>query len=420
MIASIDRNKKSLGPKNTPSAPIEMEHMVKANQSKKMAEDEVQNLHNKPANIGTYNFKKIKFGDSNLSKNTENILKRFGVDGNNKYHTAVLSEDGKSLIVISGGKTTLSQLFGGSNVISRFFYKIFGGIGRLFGAPHKALAWKKYNDHYNSSHEKNPEGFKGEPIKHLISALAKDQYHGVNIFHKNEKTGDFDIQPNVIAITDAYYHLFDTFMPLDKVPDEEIKKYKTQYKKYYSIDKLITLSDSPKNLKELYHEIVEGLYQAQGFDCLTIPIHIHSNSNTNSNDLNYIQLPWHRILQANSGEWKIVGDKKIIDDNESIKSSMDEKTREEYKSSLIDQSTQITVIRPKSTANKPISNILAHCDAWSQMSSGSVIRAEKEEDRKLIKELKSVNSMLISDYYNKQKNSEESQKNQDETQSDSK
>jgi len=406
MIAGIDKlaTKKTSGPNASVASPSKTSPAPEETANKNLAAEEIQKqLHTKPGNIRSYNFKKVKQGDQGLSKNTENILKRFGVDGNNKYHSGVLSDDGKTLVVVSSGKTSLSQLFGGSNSVSRFFYKVFGGIGRLFGAPHKALASNKYNELYNASHEKNPDGFKGEPIKHLLTALSKDQYHSISVFHKDDKTGDFDKQPVALAITDAYYNLFDTFMPLDKVPKEEIENYKNKYKKYYSIDKLIPLSKNPAEFKDIFHQVVEGLYQSQGFDLLAVPMHMHSNLNVNSNDLNYMELPWHKVLQTNSGSWKIVGDKKIIDEDESIKSLMDEKAREEYKSSLINQASQITFVRPKSEAGNPIPDILAHCDAWSQMSSGSQIRADKEEDRKLIAKVKMVDSVLINNHNTEQK-----------------
>jgi len=406
MIAGIDKlaTKKPTGPNAAVASPSKTSPASKENVSKNLAAEEIQKqLHTNPGTIRSYNFKKVKQGDQGLSKNTENILKRFGVDGNNKYHTAVLSDDGKTLVVITAGKTTLSQLFGGSSSVGRFFYKAFGWLGRLFGAPHRGIASSKYNEIYNASHENNPEGFKGEPMKHLLSALSKDQYHSVSVFHKDDKTGDFDKQPVALAITDAYYNLFDTFMPLDKVPPKEIEEYKNKYKKFYSIDKLITLSKNPAEFKDIYHQVVEGLYQAQGFDLLALPMHMHSNPNVNSNDLNYMELPWHRVLQTNAGSWKIVGDRKIVDEDESIKSLMDEKAREEYKSSLIDQAHQITFVRPKSEAGNPIPDILAHCDAWSQMSSGSQIRADKEEDRKLIAKVKMIDSVLINNHNTEQK-----------------
>jgi|GEM_PF-3935636 len=406
MIAGIDKlaTKKPSGPSSSAVIPTTTNPAQEDKASKNLAAEEIQKqLHTKPGNIRSYNFKKIKQGDPGLSKNTESILKRFGVDGSNKYHSAVLSDDGKTLVVISGGKTALSQLFGGSNALSRFVYKAFGWIGRLFGAPHRGIASSKYNELYNASHESSPEGFKGEPIKHLLTALLKDQYHSVSVFHKDDKTGDFNKQPVALAITDAYYHLFDTFMPLDKVSPKEIEDYKNKYKKFYSIDKLIPLSKNPAEFKDIYHQVVEGLYQAQGFDLLAVPMHMHSNPNVNSNDLNYMELPWHRILQTNAGSWKIVGDKKIIDEDEGIKSLMDEKAREEYKSSLIDQAHQITFVRPKAEAGNPIPDILAHCDAWSQMSSGSLIRADKEEDRKLIAKAKMIDSVLINNHNTEQK-----------------
>ena len=166
---------------------------------------------------------------------------------------------------------------------------------------------------------------------------------------------------------------------------------------------MIPLSKNPAEFKDIFHQVVEGLYQGQGFDLLAVPMHMHSNPNVNSNDLNYMELPWHKVLQTNSGSWKIVGDKKIIDEDEGIKSLMDEKAREEYKSSLIDQAQQITFVRPKSEAGNPIPDILAHCDAWSQMSSGSQIRADKEEDRKLIAKVKMVDSVLINNHNAEQK-----------------
>jgi hypothetical protein len=406
MIASIDKFKtpQKTGPEsvtNGPSTKSNKDSSVDA--TKQMAADEIQKqLHSKPTEIRAYNFKKVKSGDAGLSRNTETILKRFEIDGNNKWHTATLSDDGKTLVVVTGGKTALSQLFGGSSSIGRFFYKIFGWVGRLFGAPHKALANQKYTEMYNANHNENPEGFRGEPLKHLVSALSNDKYHTVAVFHKNEKTGDFEKQPVALAITDAYYNLFDSFMPMDKVPQEEIQKYKMKYKKYYSLDKIIPLTKDVKEFKDIYHQIVEGLYQAQGFDLLAVPMHMHSNPNVNSNDLNYMELPWHRILQTNSGNWKIVGDSKLIDDGE-LKDLMDEKARAEYKAALIDQPHQITFVRPKSEANKPIPDILSHCDAWSQMSSGGVLRTNRAEDTILIQKVKMVDSNLINNHNIEQK-----------------
>lgn len=412
MVAGINRitNREATKPsgpeelaKVTPPSPKSSEAPKASEQGKQAAAAEIhKQLHDKPSQISDYKFTKIKAGDASLSKAAAAILKRYGVDGSNTWNNAVLSNDGKTLVVVTAGKTTLGQLFGGTNGFTRLLYKLFGWLPRLFGAPHRALATSKYSELYNAAHDKNPDGFRGEPLKHLVKALGSGHYHSVAVFHRDEAKGDFNAKPVALAITDAYRNQFDSFMAQDKVDAKEIEEYKKKYAKYYSIDKLIPLSEDVKQLKDIYHQIVEGLYQAQGFDLLAVPMHMHANPNVNSNDLNYMELPWHRILQTNANHWKIVGDTKLADD-EDLKPFKNDQEKQDYKANLINMPLEMTFVRPKAEAAKPLPTLLAYADAWSQMSSGDQARSSDEKDRALIEKVRSIDANIINQHNVKQK-----------------
>ncbi len=371
----------------------------------KTAEPIHKALHAKQETLPTkYIFKKIKADDSGLTSQVKGILDRFQINANaTEYDCAVMSEDGNTLVIANRGQVGLKQLFGGTNSFTRALYKIFGWIPRMFGAAHKAIAANRYKELFTGADIEE----QGEPLKHVLSALKSGEYHTVTVFHKDESTGEFTKNPVAVTITDAFDNLIDTHirstMQAKNLPEAEIaneiklkkEKYGT-FEKYYSADKVIPLTKSPKDLKDLLHQVTEGLYAAQGFDAFVIPSQVHPQTNVNSNDLNYLELDWHYIKQKADGKWKIVGNPKLLD-------SFKFKTAEDKESYLANMnpteySPKLTIVRPLAKASEPIPPFLSNLQQWSTMSQGSQLRTNNVEDHKLIEMTEPVNAMFIEKY----------------------
>ncbi len=351
----------------------------------------------------TYNFNKVKVGESELTPQVQSILNRFQINANaTKYDTAVMSDDGNTLVIANRGEVALKQLFGGANWFNRTVYRIFGWLPRIFGASNKVVAADRYKELFNGADIEE----QGEPLKHVLSALKSGEYHTVTVFHKDEKTGEFAKEPVAVVIVDAFDNLIETHsrreMQEKKLSEadmaNEIKEKREKYGKYYSADKVIPLSTSANDFKDLLHQVVEGLYAAQGFDAFVIPSQVHAQANMNSNDLNYAELDWHYIKQKPDGKWSIVGDPKLLDtielsDPEQKDTYLNGMTKTEY-------SPKLTVVRPIANAEEPISPFLANLQQWSTMSQGSELRTSIEDDLKLIKMTEPVNAAVIEKYNN--------------------
>lgn len=342
----------------------------------------------------TYKFTEIRAEDTKdprLSK----ILNRFGINASaSKYDKAVLSDDGNTLLIVNQGAISLSQLFGGTNGFARFAYKVYGPLMKALGAADKDLAARRYYELFNSSDIDEH----GEPLKYLMQALKSGEYHTVTVFHRDPETNKFSSNPVAVAITDAYYHLIDDYVAdsMQGQPEEKIKAEieakKEKFAKYFTVDKVIPLTASHKDFKDLMHQIVEGLYQAQGFDYLVVPSQIHANTNVNSNDLNYCEVNWHFLRQNKEGGWKITGNPKLLDKIISDKNELDAYTA---KMNPTEYSPKITIVRPSKFADQPLDPEIAALQQRSIVSQGRQMRISNKDDRNLIAMTEPVNRYFL-------------------------
>ena len=369
----------------------------KENPNKSAIEQIHKDLHDNPEKIGTYNFKKIQKGEAKDSPELENVLSRYKVDGVNKHNSAVLSSDGNTAVVITDGVTALKNGCGGTNWFTRGFNMLFGWIGRIFGSPDNRTFAKRYKELFNTAEAQDPNSMVHESLSHLMKAFKQNHYHAVHVFHKDPESGKFTKTPDAVAVTDSYYMVMDAHQKIeDKDRAKILEEMKKDYKNVYALDKIIPITKSGGALKDVFHQVSEGLYQAQGFDMLTVPGQVHANPNVETNDLHYEEVPFHAVVQNQKGEWKIFGDKGLLDDEATFKSN-DEK--ENYLKHLIDQPRHLTIVSPK-TADKKIdrlahNNALGHFANWINMYSGGKVRTDKKEDKELIEKANNVNANLM-------------------------
>jgi hypothetical protein len=282
---------------------------------------------------------------------------------------------------------------GGTDALRRFFNKAFGW---LTGGSSKRAFAKKYTELFNAMNSKDPNNMVHESLAHLIKGLKENHYHAIHVFHQDEKTGKFKKTPDAVAITDSYYYVMAAHEKVEaKDKAQTLSKLEDDYKTAYAIDKIIPLADSAKDLSDVFHQAVEGLYAAQGFDLVTVPRQVHSRPNVTTNDLHYEELPFHQVAQEQSGDWKIYGDKNLIKDSYFPGT----KDRKEYEKHFVDEKRSLTVITPKDADEKVQAlrknPALGHFANWISMYAGGKIRADKKADRQLIERANQVNSNLI-------------------------
>ena len=352
-------------------------------------EDESHKLH--AQEIQTPKFRKITTEDKSLDKEVQDLLKRYKVDSDG-YHGAALSEDGKSLVIAHDGKTTLTENFGGASGFSRFVYK----LTKAFRSIDKDTATAKYIEFFNNYDSSNKDvGMVMEPISHLFKGLSSNHYHGVSIFHKDEKTGKFLKTPSAISIIDSYKYIYQEHKKNHDVPDE-FKNHIDLFDRGYALDKTIPVNlEKAKDFSALYREIAAGLYQAQGFSFLTIPGQVNKTLNSNSGGLNFVELPWHRVHQGTDKKWRVSANKKEFD-SEMIENTKD---REFYESRITDsEHSNITIVRPEAEAQKPLEPYIGFLENWSQMYSGNTLRAKNKDDQKLVTQAQKVCEKYIETY----------------------
>ncbi len=362
-------------------------------------------LHQAPstpqvAQLKNYSFKKITLEDKDLAPELIKILNRHKILSEEEYrhNKAVLSDDGNTLVMTLDGKTTLANYFGGKGAIKRFYSKTLGAIPRTFGSPNTLLGARKYKELYNPDQTAEPNGEKGESLSELIRGLYSNHYHSVVIFQKDPVTGQFEKAPKALAITDSYMMLIRANIKVIKADatEEEIKALEQRFKKYYSLDKVLpffSMEEAQKlgiDFNEIRHKIIEGLYQAQGFDLLAVASQIDPSPNSNTNDLNYKRIECHTVTQNNNDELKAKGDPKLVTDTTFSTAS----EKEEYLKNLQSQNRSTTIVRPIAEANKPLPKELALLDGISQMSSGTKSRVS-EKDFKLIQQAAKVNGNTL-------------------------
>lgn len=356
---------------------------------------DTQGLHSQT--IKSKGFQKIKANDKSLDKDVKALLKRYKTD-TDEYHKAALSADGKSLVISHDGKTTLSQNFGGTSALSRVFYKLTGLVSKTLGYADRNIASSKYKKFFNNYDNSGKDlGMVHEPLSHLFKGLATNHYHGVSIFHKDEKTGKFTKTPSAISIIDSYKYIFEEHAKLGQMPPE-LQAKKEYFSKAYALDKTIPLDlDKAKDFLGLYKEIAEGLYQAQGYSFLSIPGQVHQTLVANTDDLNYIELPYYRVQQGSDKKWKALGNKKELDED----LFENKKDRQFFESKLIDsEHTNLTIIRSKELAQEKLEPFIAYMENWSQMYSGSTLRSKDKESQKLIHMTQHISSTLINIFNN--------------------
>lgn len=401
MISAIDKLKPTEKPNS--SAKNSAVKETKPDQATIKVDELQKQLHAKPETLAkSYDFTKIQASNPELDAKVKTILDRFQINEKaTEYDNAVLSKDGNTVVVVNRGEVALKQLFGGTNAFTRFLYKIFGGIMRLFGAPHKAELANKYREIYNGE----TIDMQHEPLKHVMAALKSGEYHTVSVFQKDTTSGEFSKNPSAVCIIDAYENLIEPNIRREmqerSLPEEAIKKEieqkKLQYKDYYAADKMIPLTDVSKtNMQDLFHQVTEGLYQAQGFKGFIVPAQVHPRPNMNSNDLNYQELDWHMIAQNKDMKWQVIGDPKVLDRINNL--GEEEKSKYQAKLSKSPFSPKITVVRPLAEASKPLSPFLAYLQQWSAMSQGAGLRTTSKEDLDLIELTEPVNAGIIDNY----------------------
>lgn len=368
----------------------------KENPNKSAIKQIHKDLHDNPEKIESYNFQKIQKGEAKDKPDLENILSRYKVDGVNKHNSAVLSSDGNTAVVITDGITALKNGCGGSNWFSRGFNTLFGWAGRIFGSPDKRVFAKRYKELFNAAESNDPNNMVHESLAHLMKGFKENHYHAVHVFHKDAKTSKFSKTPDAVAVTDSYYMLMKSHQKIeDKEKAKDLEKMAEDFKEVYALDKIVPLSDNAGNFNKTFHQIAEGLFQAQGFDMLTIPGQVHSNPNVETNDLHYEEVPFHAVAQTQKGEWKIFGDKSLAEE----KHFTSPEQKEEYLKHLIDQPRHLTIISAKN-ADKKVdrlahNNALGHFANWVNMYSGGKIRANKKADQELIERANIINGNLM-------------------------
>lgn len=397
MVGAVRANPNSkLGPLEGPNTSAKNKETAKKENPNKQAIEQIhQELHDKPEKIGSFDFDKVKTG-SVQDKDLDSLLKKYKIDGSNKHNAAVLSKDGNTAVVVTDGLTALKNGCGGTNSITRSLNLLFGWIGRIFGKADNRIIAKRYKELFNYAEKNDPSQMVHESLSHLMKALKSNHYHTIHVFHKDTKSGKFSKTPSAVAITDSYYMLMQAHEKIeDKDRLETLKKAKEDYKNAYALDKIIPLADSAGDFRKTFHEIAEGLYQAKGFDMLTVPGQVHLNPNTETNDLHYEEVPFHQVAQNQKGEWKIFGDKSHVSD----KHFPDEEEREEYMKHMIDQPRHLTIITPKNGGKKidrlEHNNALGHFANWVNMYAGGKLRAEKKEDQRLIERANIINANLM-------------------------
>jgi hypothetical protein len=336
-------------------------------------------------------FKKIEAGDKDLEKEVQAILKRYKT-GSDKYHGAAISEDGKSLVVSHDGTTTLKENFGGSTGLARFANKIF----KIFSKVDRAVATAKYQEFFNNYDPENKDvSMVHEPIKHLYKGLSSNHYHGVSIFHKDEKTGKFLKTPSAVSIIDSYKFIYDEHKKNNDVP-ADWKDNVEMFDDGYALDKTIPIDmEKAKDFNVIYRELAEGLYAAQGFSFLTIPGQVNKTLNSSSKELNYVEMPWHRVHQKADKSWRVMANKKKFDP-EMID---DEKDRKLYESRIDDSEfSNITIVRPVDQAEKYVEPFIGSLENWSQMYSGNTLRANKKDDQKVVDLARGICEKYIETY----------------------
>ncbi len=349
------------------------------------------------AKLKNYNFKKISAEDQGLEPELATILARHKVYKQEayRYNTAVLSEDGNTLVMPLDGRTVLANYFGGRGATKRFLNRTVGCVPRTFGSHNTLLGTRKYKELYSKSHDAELDSDKGESLAELIKGLQTNHYHGVVVFEKDPKLGKFPKYPKALAITDSYALLVKSNISTIKPggAEEEIKALEAQFKKYYSLDKVLPFfsMEEAKELgidfNEIRHKIIEGLYQAQGFDLLAVASKLDFSSSSLSNK--YID-KWHTISEKNNGSWKATGDASLV--TNAIFTNTKEKA--EYLANLKDEARSMTFVVPSAKAIETLPKELAILDALSQMSSGTESRAG-EKEAALMKQVAKVNENTL-------------------------
>ena len=364
----------------------------KPKESTEVKKTDTEKLHAKE--IKAPNFKKISADDKELEKEVLSIIKRYKVDTDN-YHKASLSADGKTLVIAHDGLTTLKENFGGAGSVSRLANKVFGKLSQLFGGADKAVATAKYKEFFNNYSPDNKDvSMVMEPISHLFKGLSSNHYHGVSIFHKDETTGKFTKTPSAISIIDSYKYIFEEHSKGSEMPPS-VKAQKDIFENAYALDKTIPIDmEKAKNFTGLYNEIAEGLYAAQGYSFLTIPGQVHKTLSANSDDLNFVEMPWHRVQQSADKKWRVLTNKKDFDAE-----ILDEKDRKFYESRIIDsEHSNITIVRPKDQEKEAIEPFIGYMENWSQMYSGDALRAKDKENKKFVDLAQSIATKYLETY----------------------
>ncbi|MCE2929169.1 MAG: hypothetical protein LW817_06030 [Candidatus Caenarcaniphilales bacterium] len=358
---------------------------------------DTKSLHSEPKTIEPYNFSKIKAGDENLEPEVDRILGRYGINASEIYNNAVLSKDKNTLVIATKGETALQETFGGASGFSRVMYSMFGWLPRIFGAPRKNIAANFYKRWFNSGANDSAAKMYHEDIKKLFTGLKENHYHAVTVFYRNSKTGKFEKDPAAVAITDSYLYLMRQRAQEEGLGVQVKQHLESKLAKTYAVDKVIPLRDEKEamNFYALFHQIAEGLYQAQHYDLLALPGAPHSDSHTVTEDLSFVQLPWFKLAQNDQSRWKIFGSKKYIEKNPN---NLTEASKKELLENLIDQPNKITFVRPKDQAQDALSTIYADCDAWQSMYSGSELRTIENNDHEIAKSLIAYNETTLERY----------------------
>ena len=391
MLAALSRS-------NPVTNAIANQPAVNASEQAKPVPLDTETLHAKPDQIADdYGFSKLK-SDTAPDDKLKALLNRFEInDKATKYDNAVLSQDGKTLLIVNRGPVALREVFGGSNAVTRTLYKLFGWALRRCGKANKSIAAAKYREMVNSA----DIDMQHEPLKHLFGALKSGEYHTVSVFYQDPKTGDFDKNPNAVAVIDAYENLIAPNLrrqmkgQKESEIEAEITKREAEFQDCYAADKFIPIKEGLR-MGQLFHQVAEGLQQAQGFKMLVLPSQVHSAANTNSSDLNYQEIDFHSAGQDADGNWFLSGDPKFLDQIDSISAEDKQAYRRKLKQSSF--SPKLTVARPLADANKPIDPYLAYVQQWSLMSKGSGLRSSKKQDLELIELSEPVNAAIIEAY----------------------
>lgn len=196
--------------------------------------------------------------DPRVTPDIKHVLKYFAADlDKDKKEQAVLSEDGKTLVVSLSGENAYKGFFKATPLYLKpvlWIKQLVGKIGKLFGGKgylKQDLGLQKYREMFLPSKNSNLT-HRAEDEKHFIQNLRNNHYHAQVAFTYCEKHKQFRHKPEMITITDSLH------TAAKKIGlDHDARK---RYKHDYMIDKAIPIRAKNFNiLNDMFDAFMTGI-----------------------------------------------------------------------------------------------------------------------------------------------------------------